>query len=210
MIDSEQLIHNLCNQGFCIIDDFLEQSQCQSLRETARELYEEGLFRGAKIGLKLESHKNDLIRTDEIFWLEGNETNPAIQIFLGQIKELAQILNQSLFLGLHEFETHFAAYQPGTYYKKHVDQFAAQRTRKISCVYYLNEHWNAEFGGELQLYNTEDQLIESVLPLGNRFICFNSELPHEVCVTHQPRYSITGWMKTHAHFVLNKGAFSDL
>ncbi|WP_454783006.1 2OG-Fe(II) oxygenase [Legionella sp. WA2022007384] len=210
MIDSEPLINDLCRQGFCIIDGFLEQAQCQSLRETAQELYEQGLFRGAKIGLKLELHKNDSIRTDEILWLEGNEQDPAIQIFLERIKQLAQILNQSLFLGIHEFETHFAAYQPGTYYKKHVDQFAAQKTRKISCVYYLNKHWNADFGGELKLYNIGDQLLESVLPLENRFICFNSELPHEVCVTHQPRYSITGWMKTPAHFVLNQGAFSNL
>ncbi|WP_454786116.1 2OG-Fe(II) oxygenase [Legionella sp. WA2024007413] len=209
MIDTEQLINDLCKQGFCIIDGFLEQTQCQSLRTTAQKLYEQGLFRGAKIGLKLGSHKNESVRTDEILWLEENETDPAIQFFLKRMKQLAQILNQSLFLGIHEFETHFAAYQPGTYYKKHVDQFAAQKTRKISCVYYLNPHWTPDFGGELKLYNTEDQLIQNVLPLENRFICFNSELPHEVCVTHQPRYSITGWMKTPAHFILTKGAFSN-
>ncbi len=209
-IDSEQLIHELCNQGFYIIDGFLESSQCQSLQAMACELYEQGLFRGAKIGLKLESHQNEVIRTDEIFWLDEKETHPAIQIFLERIQQLAQILNQSLFLGLHEFETHFAAYQPGTFYKKHIDQFAMQKTRKISCVYYLNKHWKAEFGGELKLYNSQDQLIENVLPLENRFICFNSELPHEVCITHQPRYSITGWMKTHSHFLLNRGEFSNL
>ncbi|CAM2863834.1 2OG-Fe(II) oxygenase [Legionella steigerwaltii] len=210
MIDSEQLIHNLCTQGFYIIDGFLEPTQCQSLRTTAQELYEQGLFRGAKIGLKLNSHKNDIIRSDEIFWLDEHETNPSIQIFLQKIQYLAQVLNQSLFLGLREFETHFAAYQPGTFYKKHVDQFATQKTRKISCVYYLNNNWESEYGGELKLYNNEDQLIRSVLPLENRFICFNSELPHEVCVTHRPRYSITGWMKTHSHFLLKKDEFSTL
>ncbi|MBN9228857.1 MULTISPECIES: 2OG-Fe(II) oxygenase [Legionella] len=209
MIDSEQLIHNLCTQGFYIIDGFLEPSQCQSLRATAQELYELGLFRGAKIGLKLDSHKNDIIRADEILWLDEHETNPSIQVFLKQMQHLAHLFNQSLFLGLYEFETHFAAYQPGTYYKKHVDQFAAQKTRKISCVYYLNKNWKAEYGGELKLYTTDGQLIENVLPLENRFICFNSELPHEVCVTHQPRYSITGWMKTRSHFLVNKHEFSN-
>ncbi|KTD70147.1 2OG-Fe(II) oxygenase [Legionella steelei] len=209
MIDSEQLIHNLCTQGFYIIDGFLEPSQCQSLRATAQELYELGLFRGAKIGLKLDLHKNDVIRADEILWLDEHETNPSIQVFLKQMQHLAHLFNQSLFLGLHEFETHFAAYQPGTYYKKHVDQFAAQKTRKISCVYYLNKNWKAEYGGELKLYTTDGQLIENVLPLENRFICFNSELPHEVCVTHQPRYSITGWMKTRSHFLVNKHEFSN-
>lgn len=97
MIESEQLIHNLCTQGFYIIDDFLDLSECHSLLDTARKSYEQGLFRRAKIGLKLESHKNDIIRSDEIFWLNENETNPAIQIFLEKIKQLARILNESLF-----------------------------------------------------------------------------------------------------------------
>ena len=51
-------------------------------------------------------------------------------------------------------------------------------------------------GGQLNLYNQQDELIRAVFPEGNRFICFNSELPHEVALTHQTRYSITGWMKT--------------
>ncbi|QLZ70227.1 hypothetical protein FOLKNPGA_03032 [Legionella sp. PC1000] len=97
MIDYDQLIHKLCNQGFYIIDGFLEPSQCQSLRAMAKELYEQGLFRGAKIGLKLESHKNNVIRTDEIFWLDEIGTNPAIHVFLERMQQLAQILNQSLF-----------------------------------------------------------------------------------------------------------------
>lgn len=97
MIDYDQLIHKLCNQGFYIIDGFLEPSQCQSLRAMAKKLYEQGLFRGAKIGLKLESHENEVIRTDEIFWLDEKETNPALRIFLERIQQLAQILNQSLF-----------------------------------------------------------------------------------------------------------------
>ncbi|KTC78509.1 2OG-Fe(II) oxygenase [Legionella cherrii] len=209
MIDSEQLIQNLCTQGFYIIDGFLEPNQCRSLRVVAQELYEQGQFRGAKIGRRLDSHHNEIIRSDEIFWLDEYESHPTIQIFLKQMQYLAQILNQSLFLGLHEFETHFAAYQPGTFYKKHVDQFATQKTRKISCVYYLNHNWEPEFGGELKLYNTEDQLLKKVLPSENRFICFNSELPHEVCVTHQPRYSITGWMKTQSSCLLNRSEFSN-
>lgn len=198
MKNPELITHDLCNQGFHIIDGLLELQQCQSLRATAQELYDQDLFRSAKIGLKIASHQNNTIRTDKILWLEGNETNPAIQNFLIHMQKLAQIFNQLLFLGLNEFETHFANYQPGTYYKKHIDQFAAQKTRKISFVYYLNKDWQEHYGGELNLYNKEDQLIQKILPQENRFICFNSELPHEVSVTHQPRYSITGWMKTRA------------
>lgn len=195
-MNSEQITQGLCTQGFHVMDDFLPPEDYLSLRTTAQEMYHQGLFRGAKIGLQIESHKNNTIRSDEILWLDEHEANPIIQVFLTRINQLAQILNQSLFLGLHEFETHFANYQPGTFYKKHIDQFAAKKTRKISFVYYLNKDWKKAHGGELNLYNKEDRLIHQVIPEGNRFICFNSELPHEVCLTHQPRYSITGWMKT--------------
>jgi SM-20-related protein len=91
---------------------------------------------------------------------------------------------------------HFAVYAPGSFYKRHVDQFATTKTRKISCVYYLNEKWLEEYQGELTLYDKENNLLQNVLPIGNRLICFNSELPHEVNPTLQTRYSITTWMKT--------------
>ena len=46
----------------------------------------------------------------------------------------------------------------------------------------------------------QDELIQDITPCGNRFICFKSELPHEVCLTLQTRYSIAGWMKTRSVF----------
>ena len=178
------------------MDDFLDMPHYQSLRKTVEKLHQDGLFKNAKIGLKVQSHQNNAIRTDEICWIDEASEEPAVHAYLKQTNQIANILNQTLYLGLIEFETHFAAYQEGTFYKKHVDQFATTKTRKISCVYYLNEDWQEDFGGELKLYDKEQKLIHNVLPQGNRFICFNSELPHEVCTTHKPRYSITGWMKT--------------
>lgn len=196
MIDNDLLTNNLCTSGFHIIDDFLESHHCQSLRRIAKEMHQNGLFKSAKVGSIVHAQHNNTIRTDEICWVDEDSVEPAVHAYLEQTLHIANILNQSLFLGLIEFETHFAAYQPGSFYKKHIDQFATKKTRKISCVYYLNEDWQEEFGGELKLYNKEDQLIQNVSPLPNRFICFNSELPHEVSVTNHPRYSITGWMKT--------------
>lgn len=195
LLDPELITDNLCTHGFHIMDNFLDLHHCQSLRKIAKTMHHNGLFKNAKIGLQIKAQHNNAIRTDEICWLDEDSVEPAVHTYLKQVNHVANILNQSLFLSLTEFETHFAAYQPGSFYKKHIDQFATTKTRKISCVYYLNEDWNDAFGGELKLYNKENQLIQNVPPLENRFICFNSELPHEVCLTHQPRYSIAGWMK---------------
>ncbi len=169
----------------------------------AIELHQNNGFRNAKIGLKKQAQHNNTIRTDEICWLDDQSSNPSIQLYLDQTKQIAQILNQSLFIGLSDFETHFAVYQSGTYYKKHVDQFVDTKDRKISCVYYLNQDWQEDFGGELKLYNLQDQLVQIVHPHGNRFVFFNSELPHEVCLTQQTRFSIAGWMKTRSMFLFD-------
>lgn len=196
MINLELVTNDIYAYGFHIIENFLDETHYHALCYQIQEMLNRDLFKNAKIGLKLNSHHHTSIRSDKIHWLDENSTDPAIQAYLKQINILTQTLNQSLFLGLSEFETHFAAYQPGAFYKKHIDQFSETKNRKISCVYYLNHHWQEQFGGELKLYNQDDQLIKTVFPKGNQFICFNSELPHEVCLTHQPRYSITGWMKT--------------
>lgn len=190
------MIDNLCKQGFHIIDNFLDPKECNELRVIAQQMYQQGQYRSAKIGFNTKSQLNNAIRTDEIAWFGEDHPEPAIKAYLQTTHELMICFNRTLFLGLNEFETHFAAYQTGAFYKKHTDQFATNKSRKISCVYYLNEDWTAALGGELKLYAKDEQIMQSVLPIGNRFICFTSDLLHEVCVTNQTRFSIAGWMKT--------------
>lgn len=190
------MLHNLCTNGFHIIDNYLDDADYQSLRTIAQDMQQDGVFRSAKIGLNIRAQENNAIRSDQICWIDEDNPHPSIRAYLSKSLELAKYLNQHLFLGLAEFETHFASYQPGAFYKKHIDQFATTKTRKISCVYYLNDNWQESCGGSLKLYNKDDELIQEVHPIGNRFIYFNSELPHEVCQTNKARYSITGWMKT--------------
>lgn len=196
MLDSELISHHLCLDGYFVIDNWLDSTTFQSLHTIAQELSQQGLLRKAKIGNQHSAQHNTQIRSDEICWLEEDSSHPAVQTYLQKTQELATLLNQSLFLNLVEFETHFATYSPGAYYKKHVDQFANNTSRRISLVYYLNQDWQEGDGGELNLYDQDDQLLCAVQPLGNRFICFRSELPHEVCMTNKTRSSIAGWMKT--------------
>ncbi|ASQ47138.1 2OG-Fe(II) oxygenase [Legionella clemsonensis] len=184
--------------GFHIVDNFLEPSHFQALRAMAESFYHGGQFRQAKIGQLQTAVRNDSIRTDQICWLDEPQDNPATTAFLTKIKEIAHRLNQRFFLGLIEFEMHFSIYQPGNFYRKHVDQFATTKNRRISCVYYLNERWEQEFAGELILYNCDNYYLTSILPEGNRFVCFTSDLPHEVRETKATRYSLTGWIKSRA------------
>jgi SM-20-related protein len=187
---------DLCAKGYHIIDNFLETSVYLQLQNIAENLHQQGSFKNAKIGMQIQAQHNHSIRSDEILWLDQADEQEGVQRFLKKMHYFAHYLNQTLFLGLSEFETHFAVYPPGSYYKLHIDQFQRAKTRKISCVYYLNKSWQPAFGGVLNLYNEQNKLLEKVMPIGNRFICFKSELPHEVGQTERTRYSIAGWLKT--------------
>ncbi len=196
MTTTQTLEDALYDKGFYIIDNFLNSQDYQSLGLQAQKFYQQGYFKSAKIGRQLTAMNNLLIRKDEIYWLDEKTPDKSLNSYFNKVNAIAEKINQHFFLSLVDFEAHFSIYQPGAFYKLHIDQFRNQEARQISCVYYLNQDWQETMGGELKIYTAENKLLTTVLPQGNRFICFKSSLPHEVCTTHEPRFSIAGWMKT--------------
>lgn len=193
---SPLIADQIYQEGFSVIDNFLSHEHYLKLNEMIKTLYHQNTFAQAKIGHKSGKAQNKAIRNDQIFWLDRGD--PAVNDYFDQLDSLCALLNQTLFLGLQQHEAHFAVYEPHGFYKKHVDQFTTTQDRRISCVYYLNEAWEADFGGTLKLYNTEDELLTEIMPIGNRFVCFNSNMPHEVSTAYQTRYSIAAWLKVRA------------
>ncbi len=181
--------------GFFILDNWLSDVNYQHLLTTLEHSYQTGVFKPAKIGQHADANNAPNIRNDQIHWLDEDSSNPGIKAYFKEINQIARTLNQTLFLGLSTIEAHFSAYQPGSFYKKHIDQFSKTMDRRISCVYYLNKDWQPEHGGELMLYQQAHQPPLRIEPHGNRLICFNSDLPHEVSTTFHMRYSIAGWLK---------------
>lgn len=195
MITQQHIADEIHQRGFYINDQFLEPEHFYSLRAAVKQMHSAGYFKPAKIGPTSSKTHNRDIRRDEILWLDNQQGNIAINSYFTALDKLRETLNQALFLGLVDYEAHFAVYQPESFYKKHVDQLSTTQERRISCVYYINEDWQPAFGGELKLYDHSDQLISSILPVGNRFVCFKSDIAHEVCTTYQTRFSIAAWLK---------------
>lgn len=189
------IANELHQYGYHVIDNFLLDEHYLQLRATIQGLQEQGGFKPAKIGNQHNKTLNDTIRNDQTLWLDQTNENTGIMAYFTELKKICSKLNETLFLGLIDYEAHFAIYQPNSFYKKHVDQFRATRERRISCVYYLNQEWQQDFGGELRLYDQEDAPLTTILPLGNRFVCFNSDIPHEVFTAFKTRYSIAAWLK---------------
>lgn len=185
-------IDQLSDTGYFIWDDFVSNEEVGKLVSIANQGSQSGDFKKAGIGKQALFQLDKSIRGDYIQWLDKNNQNQIVLQFLNKMEWLKNTLNETCYLGLKDFETHFAIYPENTFYKKHVDRFQQNAHRVISFVLYLNENWQEGHGGELAIYL--DDKTEIVQPLAGRLLLFRSELEHEVLMSYRKRYSITGWM----------------
>jgi SM-20-related protein len=153
----------------------------------------DGQFNPAGIGRELMHMHNRFVRNDEICWITGE--SDAGRNWLAFADRLQTFLNRHLLLGLFSFESHFARYAPGAFYKRHLDAFRGQTNRTLSIVAYLNTGWSTDDGGELVLYcDMADREGLRVSPIAGTVVVFLSEdFPHEVLPARRDRYSIAGW-----------------
>ncbi len=181
-------------KGYCVLEDALPIPLLTALQSHLQN--ESDLeFKAAGVGRGLEHVREELIRQDQIAWIEGESA--AEQQWLDWAALLKVSLNQQLFLGLFAFESHFAHYRIGQFYKRHHDAFRGQANRVLSIVTYLNKDWQDSEGGELIIYSEDGATIaERVYPRAGTVVVFLSEaFAHEVLPSTRDRYSIAGWFR---------------
>jgi SM-20-related protein len=194
----EALALDLYNKGWSIVPDFLPAVVVHQLRCELIQQWQAGKFRTAAIGRGADREINTSIRNDEVKWLEDEKGTASQQLYFQAMNQLRMTLNRKLFLGLVEFEAHFARYEAGAYYQRHLDQFRGLGLREVTVILYLNGQWIAENGGELLLYQDMEttEALTRIYPHGGQLVAFlSSEFPHEVMPATQQRMSITGWFK---------------
>ncbi len=182
---------SLTEKGYCILPDALPSQLALELAAHAQNLSDEQYF-NAGIGRANQHMTNRFVRGDEVCWIEGQ--SEVGRQWLEWTERLRVYLNRHLFLGLFSFESHFAHYPPGTFYKTHLDAFKGQSNRILSVVTYLNHQWMPDEGGEMVIYVGEDS-VKVTPALGTLAIFLSEEFPHEVLPTHRDRYSIAGWFR---------------
>jgi SM-20-related protein len=190
----ERIAQDLQEKGFsinpCALPEHLAEKLSGHLHGMPQFKFEQ-----AGVGREQSHSLNSFVRTDEICWITGE--SEAGQCWLDWAARLQQYLNRRLFLGLFSFESHFAHYAPGDFYKRHYDAFRGQANRVLSLVVYLNRAWQPDEGGELVLYlNDQDQEGIKVTPsFGTVAVFLSEEFPHEVLPATRDRYSIAGWFR---------------
>ncbi len=191
----DSLADALVEQGWFVLPGFLSSSLVNDLNEDIQYYQQNGSFIRAGVGRGDDFHIDLTVRRDKTLWLR-HETPAQVQ-FLALMESLRLAMNQRLFLGLFEYESHFALYEPGAFYATHKDSFLGASNRILSTVAYLNPAWSFEYGGLLRIFDEHnDTLLADVLPEAGTLVVFLSEvIPHEVTRTERVRRSIAGWFR---------------
>ena len=158
------IVDDLAACGWSQQNVFLSEALTLELAAECRKRAAEGELAPAAVGRGPAQEIREGIRGDHIQWLEPGQAQ-ACDSYLELMDSLREALNRGLFLGLEDFECHFAMYPPGAFYKRHVDRFRDDDRRMVSAVVYLNEEWLPEQGGQLRMY-LNDRGQYDVVPVG--------------------------------------------
>jgi len=192
------IVNALSDTGWCVIPDFLSPATVAALGEECIALHREGRYKRAGIGKDGEYQVREEIRGDHVLWLDEHTASPRQRIYFDALEGLRQRINGELYLGLFEYEGHFALYPPGTFYKKHLDNFRGFELRTVTCVFYLNQEWKDEDGGHLRFYlngESETEYVD-IPPKAGTLACFlTHRFWHEVLPARRERMAITGWFR---------------
>lgn len=190
------------NQGYMVVDDFLDESLANQLRDFFNVETEWN-----EINQKRESHYSHVFYSGNKahpesgeaysanFWRSNSlESNHYLKNIYNNniIKKLTEMTN-------YEFvssDVRCYKLMPGDYYRSHCDDYAGD----IGLILYLNQNWKYDWGGLLNI--SDGMEIKSIMPVFNRAVIIWHEifrLHHCVSlVAHyalEPRYTITSFNK---------------
>lgn len=193
----DAIIHALTTDRYFVSDTLISKDLTYALLDEASSALLQGQFQEAGIGKGLTQKRDDSIRGDSTLWWSDRPQSEAQIEYLQFMQQLMDALNPIFYLGARRFEGHFARYETGAFYKKHVDQHQGVGARRLSTILYLSD-FEAQDGGELVLYDQVDQdrEIARVTPKLGRLVLFiSADFPHEVLPTYKSRLSVTGWLR---------------
>lgn len=189
-----RIIDDVAEQGWSLQTQFIAPAMTAELAEECRKRAAAGLLVRAGVGRSALAVVSEGLRGDHIQWLEAGQ-HAACDQYLAVMDELRHAFNQALYLGLEDFESHFALYPPGAFYKKHVDRFRDNDRRALSVVFYLNEQWQVEQGGALRLHLADGSRHDVLPQAGSLLVFLSADMPHEVLPATRERLSLTGWLR---------------
>ncbi len=190
----DELIDSYMEDKVGIASHFLTDALTVDLKANLVALFAAENFRPAGIGNDLIQSHDQLIRKDQIYWLDRAHNDVHENSFFDRMDLFVRFLNQTCYTGITGYEFHYTMYEIGSFYKKHLDQFKNNKSRAFSMILYLNTDWQPSDGGELCIHHSDHK--QTISPNNGKCVFFKSdELEHEVLLTNASRLSITGWLR---------------
>lgn len=189
-----RILDDLAERGWSVQSHALPAELATALAAECRRRHAAGELARASVGRGSGQLLDEGIRGDHIQWLTAGQSEVTDR-YLALLDTLREALNRELFLGLEDYECHFALYPPGSFYRRHLDRFRDDDRRTVTTVCYLNEDWQSEQGGELRMELPSGE-ERDVLPAAGTLVVFMSaDFPHEVLPASRERLSLTGWYR---------------
>jgi SM-20-related protein len=198
-VNHHSILDALVDPGWITVPGFMPETEARLLAEECSAQWKEGKFHRAGVGRGSGLAIREEVRKDDVLWMDRGAAGPAQDRWLDSIEELRLAMNRGLFLGLKDYEGHFAIYPEGGFYKAHLDRHSDTQERIITAILYLNDGWEKGDGGELKLWTTPGDKVgafELIEPrLGTLVIFRAGDFWHEVLPANRTRMSITGWQR---------------
>lgn len=182
----------LATDGWCVLPNLLTEGETRALADECAAMHDAKLLLPARTGAA--RHASGL-RGDNTHWFASDTASKPQQVFAERLDALRVHLSRTLMLGLVECESHYAVYRPGAGYARHLDRLRDNDARVVSCVYYLNQRWQASDGGALRLYLADGSMRDIYPHAGNLLLFLSGQFEHEVLPATRDRMSIASWMR---------------
>lgn len=189
----EAIVLGILADKYATCECFFNQELITGLRNNLLHRQAGHRMHPASIGRKFTNQQNKEVRGDVISWLEDDATDVHERAFLDTIAEFYRYLNRTCYTGINACEFHYALYEKGSFYRRHLDQFRQDSGRQFSVVTYLNDDWTEADGGQLVLYLESGEVSIQLKP-GLAVFFKADEIEHEVKVAQRGRMSIAGWL----------------
>ncbi|MEO9077833.1 MAG: 2OG-Fe(II) oxygenase [Rhodanobacter sp.] len=182
----------LAADGWYVLPNLMVDVEIRALADECAAMHDAKLLLPARTGA---TRKDAGLRGDSTHWFANGAMSEPQQMFTDRLDTLRLALSRTLTLGLVDCESHYAVYRPGASYARHRDCLRDNDARVLSCVFYLNEHWQQADGGALRLYLADGTARDIYPHAGSLLLFLSTQFEHEVLPATRDRMSIASWMR---------------
>lgn len=164
------LIDTFLDNKVGITQNFISPQLSERLKQDLNDCYAENLFSHAGIGNDKGISHDHSVRGDMTYWLDRKHNNSHQNAFFDLMDSFILHLNNTCYTGITGYEFHYTLYPVGTFYKKHLDQFKNNDSRRYSMIIYLNAGWLEADGGELCIHHSDN--LQKIAPEDGKSVFF--------------------------------------